>query len=138
MATKGVNKAIILGNVGKDPEVRTVGEGTTVANLSIATSESWKDKSGDKVEETTWHRVVFWRKLAEIVEQYVKKGDKLYIEGKIINRSYEKDGTTRYITEIVADQMQMLGSPGGASRSSEPRRDEQTPPPEEFDDDIPF
>lgn len=107
----GVNKVILVGRVGKDPDVRALNDGTQVANFSIATSESYKDKkTGEKKETTTWHSLVLWRQLAEIAAKYVHKGDLLYIEGKIQNRSYEKDGITRYVTEIVVNNMTMLGS----------------------------
>lgn len=105
-----INKAIIVGNVGKDPEIRYMPNGEAVANFSIATSDSWKDKSGVKQERTEWHNIVAYRKLAEIISQYVKSGVPLYIEGKLQTRKWEKDGITRYSTEIIADEMQMLGS----------------------------
>jgi single-strand DNA-binding protein len=106
-----VNKAIIVGNVGKDPESRYMPNGDAVCNLTLATSESWKDKtSGEKKEVTEWHRVVFYRKLAEIVAQYVKKGSPLYLEGRIRTRKWtDKEGQDRYTTEIEATEMQMLG-----------------------------
>ena len=114
MASRGVNKVILVGNVGNDPEVRYMPNGNAVANVSIATSETWKDKgTGDQQEKTEWHRVVFFNRLAEIVEQYVKKGGKLYIEGRLQTRSWEQDGQKRYSTEIVANEMQMLDSRGG-------------------------
>lgn len=106
----GVNKAIILGRLGKDPEVRHLENGTTVANFSVATSETWKDKNGEKQENTEWHNCVAWKKTAEIIEKYIKKGDQIYIEGKLQTRSWEKDGDTRYITEIVINNLVMLGS----------------------------
>ncbi len=105
----GVNKVILIGNLGKDPEVRHLDNGATVANFSIATSETYKDKNGQKVEKTEWHNITLWRGLAEIAEKYLKKGDSVYIEGKLQTRSYEKDGITRYTTDIVGDQMNMLG-----------------------------
>lgn len=105
-----VNKVILVGNVGSDPEVKSVGE-SKVANFSFATSETYKDKNGDKKTITEWHRIVIWRGLAEIVERYVKKGDKLYLEGKIQTRSWDdKDGTKKFSTEIVVSDMKMLGS----------------------------
>ena len=117
-----VNKAIILGRLGKDPEMRYLPNGDAVANVTIATSESWKDKqSGDKRETTEWHRVVFFRKLAEIAGQYLKKGSQVYIEGKITTRKWQdKDGQERYTTEIVANDMTMLGgrSEGGSGGGS--------------------
>ena len=111
----GVNKVILVGNLGQDPEVKYMPNGNAVANISIATSETWKDRdSGEKREKTEWHRVVMFRKLAEIVGQYLKKGSKVYIEGKLQTRKWQdKNGQDRYTTEIVADQMQMLDSRGG-------------------------
>ena len=130
----GVNKVIIVGRVGQDPEVRHLENGV-VANFSMATSETWKDKSGEKKEATEWHRVVIWGKLAEVVEKYVKKGDMLYIEGKIVTRSYEKNNQTMYTTEIVANSMQMLGSKqqGQITGNNNP---EQAPI--QDDNDLPF
>ena len=155
MASRGVNKVILIGNVGNDPEFRVMPNGNGVANVSIATSESWKDKtSGEQKEKTEWHRVVFFNRLAEIVEQYVKKGSKLYIEGRLQTRSWEQDGVKRYTTEIVASEMQMLDSrsSAGASPSDNPFEQDQAsakPAPtaqaqaapanfDNFDDDIPF
>ncbi|NQY68836.1 MAG: single-stranded DNA-binding protein, partial [Flavobacteriales bacterium] len=105
-----VNKVILIGNLGKDPEVRHLENGAVVANFSIATSESYTDKNtGQKVENTDWHNIVVWRGLAEVVEKYVKKGHKVYIEGKLKTRSWQdKEGNTRYTTEVVADEMTML------------------------------
>lgn len=122
-----VNKVIVMGNVGKDPEVRYTPSGSAVANLSIATSRNWKDKnSGEKVEETEWHRVVFYDKLAEIVGQYVKKGRPLYIEGRLKTRKWQdKDGKDQYTTEIVAETMQMIGGKEGGSQDQE---QDQNPP----------
>ena len=116
-----INKVILIGNVGKDPEVRYLQNGTAVAQFSLATSETYKDKDGNKQTNTEWHNIVLWRGLAEIAEKYVKKGSKLYIEGKITYRSYDaQDGSKRYITEVVGNTMQMLDSkPSGAG----------TPPP---------
>src|SRR6266566_5467812 len=112
---RGVNKAILVGNLGKDPEVRYSPNGQAVANVTIATSESWKDKNtGDKQEKTEWHRVVFFGKLAEIAGEYLKKGSQIYVEGRIQTRKWQdKDGNDRYTTEIVANEMQMLGSREG-------------------------
>lgn len=104
------NKITIIGNVGKDPETRTLENGTKVTSLTIATSETWKDKQGNKKEEVQWHNVQLWRGLAEVAEKYVRKGSKLLIEGKVTYRSYEdKEGNTKYITEIVGKEMKMLG-----------------------------
>ena len=155
MATRGVNKVILIGNAGNDPEFRVMPNGNGVANVSLATSDSWKDKtSGEQKEKTEWHRVVFFNRLAEIVEQYVKKGSKLYIEGRLQTRSWEQDGVKRYTTEIVASEMQMLDSRGSAGASPgdnpfgqdqasakpAPATQVQTAPAnfDNFDDDIPF
>lgn len=150
MASRGVNKVILVGNVGGDPEVRYMPSGGAVVNLTLATSESWKDKSsGDNVEKTEWHRVVFFNRLAEIVGEYVHKGSKLYVEGRLQTRSWEQDGIKRYATEIVANEMQMLDSRGGgqggsdfgqSSQSSGSQPESQQAPGnfDNFDDDIPF
>jgi single-strand DNA-binding protein len=111
----GINKAIIVGNLGRDPEVRYTQDGTAVANFTVATSESWTDKNtGEKRENTEWHRVVVWRRLAEICGEYLSKGRQVYVEGKLQTRSWEQDGVTRYTTEIVANTVQFLGSGAGA------------------------
>ena len=156
MASRGVNKVILVGNVGNDPEVRYMPNGNAVANISIATSDSWKDRNtGEQQERTEWHRVVFFNRLAEIVEQYVKKGTKLYLEGRLQTRSYEQDGIKKYSTEIVANEMQMLDSRGAAGPNQEFGDQSNAPlsPPQDsaqnsdqqgsanfdnFDDDIPF
>jgi single-strand DNA-binding protein len=164
-----VNKVILIGNAGRDPETRYMPSGSPVCNLPVATSEVWKDKNtGQQQERTEWHRVVFFNRLAEIVNEYIRKGSKLYIEGSLRTRSWEQDGVTRYSTEIVANEMQMLDSRGGgqgggsqeppawgqsgqsqggqaaagagAATASQPSRGG---PPEggfndDFDDDIPF
>jgi single-strand DNA-binding protein len=109
----GVNKAILVGHVGGDPEVQYVQENVPVAKFTLATNETYKNKDGERVTNTEWHNIVVWRGLAKIVEQYVKKGSKLYIEGKISTRKYEKDGVVKYFTEIIAREMQMLDSKGG-------------------------
>ena len=110
----GVNKVILIGNLGKDPEVRHLDNGASVANFSIATTESYKDRNtGQRVDQTEWHNIVLWRGLAEVAEKYLKKGDSVYIEGKLRTRSWEKDGVTRYTTEVVGDQMTMLGGKRG-------------------------
>jgi len=107
----GINKVILIGNVGKDPEVRHLDSGVAVSTFPLATSETYKNKEGQKVTNTEWHNIVLWRGLAEVAEKYVKKGNPLYIEGKIRTRSWDdKDGNKRYTTEIIADNMQMLGS----------------------------
>jgi|SRR5690554_657052 len=123
----GVNKVIILGNLGVDPEVRTLESGTKVCRLSIATSESYTNKAGDRVEQTEWHSVTLWRGLAEVAEKYLRKGNKVYIEGKLRTRSYkDKDGIEKYITEIVGDNMELLGSAPtpGTGRSASPSTSE--------------
>ena len=114
---RGVNKAIIVGNLGRDPEVRYTANGNAIANITVATTESWKDKqSGERQEKTEWHRVVFFGRLAEIAGEYLKKGAQVYIEGRLQTRKWEdKSGQERYTTEIVASDMQMLGSRGGGA-----------------------
>jgi single-strand DNA-binding protein len=119
MATKSLNKASLIGHVGKDPEVRYTNNGKAVATFGLATSESWKDQSGAMQERTTWHNIVAWERVAEIFNQYVKKGAKLYIEGRIQNRSYDdKDGVKKYISEIVVTDFIFLDSKGAGERSS--------------------
>lgn len=114
------NQATLVGNLGKDPEIKSVGgNGDKVANFTIATSETWKDKSGQKQERTVWHNIVCWRGLAEVVEKYVKKGDRVLVTGRIDNRSYDKqDGTKGYISEIVVDNLKMLGGKRGEGEAS--------------------
>lgn len=114
---RGVNKVILIGNLGKDPEVRYSPNGGAIANITVATSESWKDKNtGEQVDKTEWHRVVFFRRLAEIAGEYLKKGSKVFIEGKLQTRKWQdKDGQDRYTTEVVANEMQMLDSKGGST-----------------------
>lgn len=159
----GVNKVILIGHCGNDPDVKELDNGL-VANVSLATSESWKDRNGDKQERTEWHKLSFFGRLAEIVEQYVKKGDKIYVEGKLQTRSWEQDGVKRYSTEIVANNMQMLGTPaespsgpsrehtaregrssgdggrrrGGAPPTNSRSRNAPAHDADSFDDDIPF
>lgn len=106
----GINKVILIGNLGKDPEVRHLEGGTSVATVTIATSENYKDREGNRQTQTEWHNLVLWRHLADIAEKYLRKGSKIYVEGKLTHRSYEKDGMTRYITEIVVRDLQMLDS----------------------------
>lgn len=124
-----VNKVILVGNLGRDPEVRNMANGESVCNFSIATTDSWKDKSGQKQERTEWHNIVMYRRLAEIAGEYLKKGTPVYIEGKLQTRKWQdKDGNDRYTTEIIADQMQMLGGRGdGGGQSSAPRQQQQAP-----------
>ena len=110
-----VNKAILVGNLGRDPEVRYSPDGGAITNISIATTDTWKDKGGEKQERTEWHRIVFFGKLAEIAGEYLKKGSQVYIEGRIQNRKWQdKEGQDRYTTEIVASDMKMLGSRTGS------------------------
>ena len=146
---RGVNKVILIGNLGKDPEVRYMPNGNAVANITLATSESWKDKtSGEQQEKTEWHRIVMFRRLGEIAGEYLKKGSKVYIEGKLQTRKWQDNsGNDRYTTEIVADQMQMLDSRGGSSASfsgESKSAPAMAPAPAaaaaggDFDDDIPF
>ncbi len=121
MAGRSLNKACILGNVGRDPELRYTNNGKAVATFSIATSTSWRDQNGTTQEKTTWHNIVAWDKLAEICNNYVKKGKQVYIEGRIENRSYDdKDGNKRYVSEIIATDLILLGGggEGGGQRSS--------------------
>ncbi|MFT7613128.1 MAG: single-strand DNA-binding protein [Parvicellaceae bacterium] len=114
-----VNKVILIGNLGKDPEVKYLEGGTAVANFSIATSETYKNKNGGLTTSTEWHNIVVWKKLAEITEKYLKKGNKVYIEGKMRTRSWEdQDGNTRYSTEVVADNLTMLGGKNDNTDSS--------------------
>jgi len=153
-----VNKVILLGNLGSDPEVRFMPNGEAVCNFSIATTESWKDKAGEKKEKTDWHNIVMYRKLAEIAGEYLKKGRPVYIEGRIQTRKWQtKEGQDRYTTEVIAANMQMLGGKDSASatRSSDQEFNQTTPSKEksespaagsspaassfdEFEDDIPF
>lgn len=134
----GINKAILVGRLGRDPEIRYTPDGTAVCTFSIATSDTWTDKtSGEKKEKTEWHRIVAWRRLAEICGEYLSKGRQVYVEGKLQTRSWEQDGVTRYTTEIVASDVQFLGG----RDSNEPARPAAAPPPPDQspdDDDIPF
>lgn len=115
----GVNKVIILGNLGIDPEVRTLESGVKVCRLSIATSESYTNKSGDRVEQTEWHSVTLWRHLAETAEKFLRKGNKVYIEGKLRTRSYkDKDGVDRYVTEIIGDTIEFMSPASGDRQQS--------------------
>ena len=142
----GVNKVILVGRLGKDPEVRNLENGASVANFTMATSESYKDKTtGEKKEVTEWHNIVLWRGLAEIAAKYLHKGDMIYVEGKLRTRSWEKEGVTRYTTEIVGDNMTMLSTrrDGGSSTDNRPSGAAQgSPSPAESKsdstDDLPF
>jgi single-strand DNA-binding protein len=153
MASRGVNKVILVGNLGQDPEMRSFASGEAVCNIRVATSESWKDKNtGEPQERTEWHTVVAYRRLAEIMGQYLRKGSKVYIEGKLRTRKWQdQQGTDRYTTEIIADEMQMLDSRnggGGGDFAPQPRagsqpargapRNDAPPVDSGFDDDIPF
>ncbi|MGQ9686246.1 MAG: single-stranded DNA-binding protein [Thiobacillaceae bacterium] len=147
-----VNKVILIGNLGRDPEVRYMPSGDAIANLSVATTETWKDKTGEKQEATEWHRVVFFGKQAEICGQYLKKGSQIYVEGSLRTRKWQdKDGQDRYTTEIRGDRMQMLGGrAGGGTADYGDMRDEANRAPDagggmkqgvgfgDLDDDIPF
>jgi len=153
---RGINKVILIGNLGADPETRAMPSGTTVANMRIATSESWKDKqTGDMKEQTEWHSVAMFGRLAEIAGEYLRKGSQVYIEGRLRTRKWQdKQGNDRYTTEIVANEMQMLGGRGGGAAAGggggDNRESRDTREPreqgsvtssterEEFDDDIPF
>jgi single-strand DNA-binding protein len=154
---RGINKVIIVGNCGQDPETRYLPSGGAVTNISIATSEAWKDKtSGEQQERTEWHRVVFFNRLGEIAGEYLKKGSKVYVEGSLRTRKWQgQDGSDRYTTEIVASEMQMLDSRGGQEGGYSPQQDsggyqqqapQQRQAPQQqapqgmdsFDDDIPF
>jgi len=140
----GINKVILVGRLGSDPEVRYTPDGTAVANFSIATSDEWTDKAtGEKKERTEWHRVVAWRKLGEICGEYLSKGRQVYVEGKLQTRSWEKDGVTRYSTEIIASDVQFLGGRNATDsyRSSETAPSQGYEGPQltdRHDDDIPF
>jgi single-strand DNA-binding protein len=140
----GINKVILIGRLGNDPEVRYTPDGTAVANFSVATSDEWTDKAtNEKRERTEWHRIVAWRRLGEICGEYLSKGRQVYVEGKLQTRSWEKDGVTRYTTEIVASDVQFLGAKESADayRSQGPSETNQysTPPvADRQDDDIPF
>ena len=120
---RGVNKVILVGNLGKDPDMKYTASGGAIANITVATSESWNDKqTGEKVEKTEWHRVVAFQRLAEIMGEYLKKGSQVYIEGKIQTRKWQdQNGQDRYTTEVVANDMQMLGSRGGESGGGAPQ-----------------
>lgn len=146
---RGVNKVILIGNLGKEPEIRYTPNGVAIANLTLATSESWKDKtSGENVERTEWHRVVMFQRLAEIVGEYLHKGSKVYIEGRLQTRKWQDktSGQDRYTTEIIADSMQMLDSKGGgganhtpsAEKSGASSQADTAPALDSFDDDVPF
>ncbi|MBE20286.1 MAG: single-stranded DNA-binding protein [Gammaproteobacteria bacterium] len=147
MARSGINKVILVGNLGQDPEVKYTAGGAAVTTLSIATSDSWKDRdTGEDQERTEWHRVVLWRRLAEIAGEYLKKGSKVYVEGQLQTRKWEQEGQTRYTTEIIARDIQFLDSKGTSSNTPSPENsdtssNESIPEAGEAemeDDDIPF
>jgi len=151
---RGINKVILVGNLGRDPETRYMPSGSPVTNVSVATSKSWKDReTGEQKDRTEWHRIVFFNRLAEIANEYLKKGSKVYIEGELRTREWEREGQKHFTTEVVANEMQMLDSRGdgvgesaGAASSGAPvasptpgGSDNFGPPPtDDFDDDIPF
>ena len=136
----GVNKVILIGNLGADPEVRALESGVKVATINLATSENYKDKNGERQTQTEWHRVVLWRGLAEVTEKYLRKGSQVFVEGRLRTRSYEdQDGKTRYVTEIEARDMTMLGrreGEGGGTSDPGPQAPANTPA--EDKDDLPF
>ena len=146
---RGINKVIIVGNLGGDPETRYMPSGSAVTNLTVATNESWKDKqTGEQKDRTEWHKVAMFNRLAEIAAEYLRKGSQVYIEGKLRTRKWQdKNGQDRWTTEIIADEMQMLGGRGGSGGGSAPMSSpsdsgpSSAPPqpgPDDFDDDIPF
>ncbi|EGW55891.1 single-stranded DNA-binding protein [Candidatus Endoriftia persephone] len=146
---RGINKVILIGNLGRDPETRYMPSGGAVTNVTVATSDSWKDKNtGEQQERTEWHRVVFFNRLAEIAAEYLKKGSKVYVEGRLQTRKWQgQDGQDRYTTEIVGNDMQMLDSRGGsaafdsgapASKPAAAPQPSPSMPDNDFDDDIPF
>ena len=150
MAKGSVNKVILIGNLGRDPEVRYTPSGAAIANITIATSETWKDKqTGENQERTEWHRIVMYNRLAEITGEYLRKGAKVYIEGRLQTRKWQDKNTNqdRYTTEVIADSLQMLDSKGGSSSEFRSQAAEKSAPASEmpqaeaadsFDDDIPF
>lgn len=144
---KGINKVILVGALGADPEVRYTASGGAITTIKIATSESWRDKAtGENVEKTEWHRVTFFNKLAEIAGEYLKKGRQVYVEAKLSTRKYtDKDGNERYSTDIIADEMQMLGGNPNSSPAQQPQRQQpaqrsqqNVPPQDDFNDSVPF
>ena len=145
LMARGINKVILVGNLGADPETRYMPSGSAVTNLSVATSESWKDKqTGEQKERTEWHKVAMFNRLAEIAAEYLRKGSQVYIEGKLRTRKWQdRDGNDRWTTEIIADEMQMLGGRGGGGSApmSSGGQGPSSPPPQpmdDFEDDIPF
>ncbi len=140
MATRSVNKAILIGNLGKDPELRYTNSGVAVATFSVATNEAWRDPDGNMQERTQWHNIVAWRKLAEICGEYLKKGSKIYLEGRLQYRTYDdRNGVKRNVTEIVMDQMLMLDSKGsGPSPDFDSGNSSSAAPASPKEDDLPF
>ncbi|MBT3892323.1 MAG: single-stranded DNA-binding protein [Gammaproteobacteria bacterium] len=142
--SRGVNKVIIVGNLGNDPDVKYTQDGRAIANISVATTESWKDKSsGEQQSKTEWHRIVFFNRLAEIVSEYLKKGSQVYVEGKLQTRKWQdQSGADRYTTEIVANEMQMLGGRDGQGKAPQRQKQQQQQKQQggfpDMDDDIPF
>ncbi|MCP4493166.1 MAG: single-stranded DNA-binding protein [Gammaproteobacteria bacterium] len=143
MPNGAVNKAILIGRIGADPELKYTPSNTAVCNFSIATKQSWKDQSGNKQEKTTWHRVVAWKRIAEIIGEYVKKGDRIYVEGRLETRSWEDSSAQKhYMTEIITENIELLGNKPAANGESTPS--EHSPPAPETDfpqppeDDLPF
>ena len=143
---RGINKVILVGNLGKDPEVRYMANGGAVCNVTLATTESWKDKqTGEQKDKTEWHNIVFYRRLAEIAGEYLRKGSQIYVEGKLQTRKWQdKNGNDRYTTEIIANEMQMLGGRGGGGSAdfggaqAAPAAAPAAAAADDFDDDIPF
>ena len=137
---RGVNKVIVVGNLGQDPDTRYMPSGSAVTNISIATSEKWKDKqTGEPRERTEWHKVSMFGRLAEIAAEYLRKGSQVYIEGKLqTDKWQDKDGNDRYTTKIIANQMQMLGSPRNSPAPASGSTPPAQPDSDDFDDDIPF
>ncbi|GMR14045.1 MAG: hypothetical protein BMS9Abin29_2275 [Gemmatimonadota bacterium] len=144
--SRSLNKVMLIGNVGSDPEIRATSSGTRVAKMSLATNRSWQDRSGNQQEKTEWHRLTFFGKLTDIVEQWVKKGDRLYVEGRVEYSQTEGEGGTKYWTDIVVTEMIMMGSSGGGgagaggsfSGGGAPEAGSSTPGASEPDDDLPF
>ena len=136
----GINKVILIGNLGKDPEVRHLDTGVSVANITLATTESYKNKEGDRVNQTEWHDIVLWRGLAEVAEKYLKKGSRIYVEGKIRTRKWQdKEGNNRYRTEIMADNMTMLGGrPPDNENLDNVSKESTSQEKAETSDDLPF
>ena len=135
----GINKVILIGNLGKDPEIRSLENGVKVASFSLATTESYKNKDGQKVEQTEWHNIVVWRGLAEVAEKYLKKGSQIYLEGKIRTRSWDdKEGNKKYTTEIIGDTFTMLGSRRDEGHQNTEPSSPSEPKEKEQEDDLPF